>query len=144
MSINFFNEGIKLKLADKRILKKWVSYIIEEEKGKLGEINFIFSSDEYVKEINEKYLHHNYYTDIITFNYNENGTLNGDIFISVDTVRDNAIKYHVSFENEIKRVIIHGVLHLLGYDDVNKNLKSQIRKKENYAIDIFYFKFLIK
>lgn len=144
MSINFVNEEISFILAGKRQIKKWIQYIASEEGKEIGELNYFFSNDEFVKEINRKYLKHNYNTDIITFNHNVEGILFADIFISVDTVRENAIKYSISFNREIQRVIIHGVLHLIGYDDISDDLQATMRNKEDYCLEVLGSKFSIK
>jgi rRNA maturation RNase YbeY len=100
-----------------------------------GDINIIFCSDEYLLEINRNYLKHDYYTDIITFNYNENTSLNGDLFISIDRVKDNSIITNFEFHTELSRVIIHGILHLGGHEDYSLELKNQIHQKEDLALE---------
>lgn len=125
-------------------LKKWIKFVIENEGKKLGEINFVFSSDDYVIEINKKYLKHNFFTDIITFNYNNSNVINGDIFISIDTVKRNAKIYNVSFEVEIHRVIIHGVLHLLGFDDKFEDQQKIMKLEEDRCLSCFDSKSFLK
>ena len=125
-------------------LKKWIKFIIENKGKKLGEINFVFSSDDYVIEINKKYLKHNFFTDIITFNYNNSNVINGDIFISIDTVEKNAKIYNVSFEVEIHRVIIHGVLHLLGFDDKLEYQQKIMKLEEDRCLSFFDSKSFLK
>lgn len=144
MIINFVNEGIKFSLSKKREIKKWIQLIIAEEGKEIGELNYFFSTDEYVREINRKFLNHNYNTDIITFNHNVKSLLFGDIFISIDSVKENSITYNISFDQEIQRVIIHGVLHLIGYDDTTEDSQRIMRGKENYALRILDSKFNIK
>ncbi len=131
MAIYFFSEDNDFILKDRSRLKKWIATTVEHEKGICGELNFIFTSDKYLLTINKEYLQHNYYTDIITFNYNDGDQINGDIFISIDTVGNNSRLYNVSFYEELHRVIIHGVLHLLGYDDKTEVQEKQMREKEN-------------
>ena len=112
----FKNENLKFTLRNKTILKKWISATINKEKRKVGDITFIFCSDEYLLHINKQYLQHDTYTDIITFDYSEGDSaqpVSGDIFISIERVKENAEKFSTTFENELHRVIIHGVLHLL-------------------------------
>lgn len=139
MAINFFVEEIPFKLSNKRNLKNWISRITLYEGKKIGNINYIFASDNYILEINRQYLQHNYFTDIITFNYNEGEIINGDIFISVDTVSANAEKYNnSSFENELYRVIIHGILHLIGYDDKNEESQKIMRNMEDSSLEKLY------
>lgn len=135
MPINFFTEDSSFTLKNKRKLKSWIQDTVQLENCKTGEINYIFTSDKYLLNINKQYLSHNYYTDIITFNYCENKVINGDIYISIDTVKNNSTRFAVTFNEELNRVMIHGVLHLLGYDDHNEKEKSQMREKENYYLE---------
>ena len=133
--INFFSEDVDFDLKGKQRTKKWIKHIVEQEAQKTGDINIIFCSDEYLLQVNKQYLNHDYYTDIITFNYNTN-KVNGDLFISIDRVADNAEKQNVPRGTEMQRVIIHGVLHLLGYNDKTKAEEKKIRQKEDQAIEI--------
>ncbi len=133
----FKNENLKFTLRNKTILKKWISATINKEKRKEGDITFIFCSDEYLLHINKQYLQHDTYTDIITFDYSEGDSaqpISGDIFISIERVKENAEKFSTTFENELHRVIIHGVLHLLGYKDKTKAAKAQMTSKEDYYL----------
>ncbi len=134
MAIQFQNQNITFKLQNKTDLKHWIKKIIELEKKKLGKLNFVFTSDDELLKINLEYLKHNTYTDIITFDYCENITINGDILISIERVIDNAKKFGIDFEIELKRVLIHGVLHLCGYKDKTKKDSELMRKKENEAL----------
>lgn len=139
--INYFFEDIeKIKFIDKTI-KDWLNFVINENGKKVGSLNYIFCKDQYLIEINKKYLNHNYFTDIITFNYNDNDIISGDIFISIDTVNRNAVFYHVDFKNELLRVMVHGILHLIGFDDISAELKEEMTGKENESIEIFYSRF---
>lgn len=134
MSINFYTEDISgLQLA-KVNLRSWIRSAIKEESKKAGDLNFIFCSDEYLLRINQQYLDHDYYTDIITFDYVTGVTVSGDIFISVDRVKENAGLYRVTFEDELNRIIIHGVLHLLGYRDKETEHKALMTEKEDYYL----------
>ncbi|HEY4787388.1 MAG TPA: rRNA maturation RNase YbeY [Bacteroidales bacterium] len=142
MSVYFFDEYSGFKLKKKRAIKDWIKKVISVYDKQTGNINIVFSSDEEVIEINRQYLNHDYFTDIITFNYNDNDIIHGDIFISIDTVRVNAEMYQVSFENELCRVIIHGVLHLLGFDDNNETLKAMMRDKEDKALEVLKAEFI--
>lgn len=135
--INFFNENIDLPLLPFPAIKRWIKEIIESYSFKTGDISIIYCSDDYLLKINQTYLNHDYYTDIITFNYNINKKISGDIFISVDTVRVNAIEFNVSEQDEFLRVIIHGILHLIGFDDQNEDQIREMREEENCAIEIF-------
>ena len=114
-----------------------VDSLIVSEKFKSGEIMIIFCSDDYLLDKNRDYLNHDYYTDIITFDYSENDVVSGDLFISIDRVKDNAITYGISFDNELKRVVYHGILHLCGYKDKTEKDKKEMREKENYYLSQF-------
>lgn len=131
--ISFFNEDVDYKIKDKQKLRQWIaSTVANEGGGRVGELNFILCSDAYLLEINEKYLHHNTYTDIVTFDSSEkDGVIAGDIFISIDRTAENASKFNVSERDELHRVIIHGVLHLCGYLDKKKEDKALMTEKEN-------------
>lgn len=134
--VNFFNQDCNFNFRQKTLTRKWMKLTAESEIKKLGEISIIFCSDSYILEINRKYLSHDYYTDIITFDYCEGDTLSGDLFISIDSVRENAEEYGTEFDNELNRVIIHGLLHLIGYDDHSEKDIAQMRNKENYYLSL--------
>lgn len=135
--ISFHNQSLSFKLKEKTKLKQWIKSITEKEKHQLGTINYIFCTDDELLEINIKHLNHNTLTDIITFDYTEGKTINSDIFISIERVTENAKKFQVSFEEELHRVMIHGVLHLCGYKDKTKADAELMRKKENGALKLF-------
>ncbi len=135
MPIKFFNEDTKFQLKERTRLKNWIEQSIQEEGFILGDINYIYTSDDYLLKINKEYLSHDYYTDIVTFNYCEEPAINGDIFVSVDTIKNNSARFDVSFVEELHRVMIHGVLHLIGYDDQNDEEKATMRQKENYYLE---------
>ncbi len=136
--LKFFSEEIVFKHPQPQKTSKWIKTISESEGYKVGDINYIFCSDDYLLEINKEYLQHDYYTDIITFdNSEEEGKLEGDIFVSVDRVKDNAVTLGVDFETELRRVIIHGLLHLIGYEDTSDDLKKQMREKEDACLLLF-------
>ncbi|MFN8326684.1 rRNA maturation RNase YbeY [Flavobacterium sp.] len=118
----------------------WIENVINSENKSLGEISYIFCYDEYLLEINKQYLNHDYYTDIISFDYTENEVVSGDIFISIDRVRENALDYGVSFDNELKRVVIHGILHFCGYKDKSQDEERMMRLKEEEKINLFHVK----
>lgn len=133
--INFFNEDIQFHLSNKTIIRTWVALVIEEHKKSLKSINYIFCSDDFLLTMNEKYLNHNTYTDIITFNQSGNSEyIESDIYISVPRVRENATTLNISFDTELHRVMIHGVLHLLGFKDKSKNEKLEMRKSEDHYL----------
>jgi probable rRNA maturation factor len=137
MVITFQNQDIAFTLKDKLKIKAWIKRVIEAEKKTLGQLNFVFTSDKNLLATNIQFLNHNTYTDIITFDYCEAQKINGDIIISVERVRENAKTFKVVFEDELKRVIIHGVLHLCGYKDKSKKDVEQMRSKENLALRKF-------
>ena len=113
---------------------QWIKNTIEEEGKKAGDISFVFCSDDYLLEINKQYLNHDYYTDIITFDYVDDEIISGDIFVSIDRVEENADKFGVTFENELNRILIHGVLHLVGYKDKEKAEKELMTSKEDFYL----------
>lgn len=139
--IDFNFEDIEFELPDNSLLRSWIEYTIHNENKELGNVSYIFCSDEYLWNMNKQYLNHDYYTDIITFDYVKGGVISGDLFISYDRISDNAEKFGVLRETELLRVMIHGVLHLIGYDDVTDELEEEIHKKEDFYIDIFEKKF---
>ncbi len=120
-------------------LTNWISKVCINENYNLGDISLIFCSDEYLLDMNRTHLDHDYYTDIITFDYTDNQIVSGDLFISIDRVRDNASDFNVSFEHELHRVIIHGVLHLCGYKDKSDDEEKLMRTKENIALSMISF-----
>jgi len=132
--IKYFKEDTTFNFKGKRKCNAWIKTIIHTNRLSVGDINIIFCSDNYILEINNKYLKHNYYTDVITFDYCEGKYLNGDIIISIDTVKENAVLYKTTFENELHRVIIHGVLHLIGYKDKNAKDKKLMKEAEESAL----------
>ena len=132
--IRFSIEDCWLTLKNRMPLKKWLAKVAEEERKRVGELCFIFCSDSYLLNINQRFLSHNYYTDVITFDYSEADYISGDVFISVDTVRVNAKEYAQAFESELFRVMVHGVLHLCEYKDHSDEEKQQMRAKEDYYL----------
>lgn len=135
--ISFFYEEIDFKLSQINKSKKWIKFIIERENFELNYINFIFCSDTYLHSINLKYLDHDTFTDIITFDYSEQNTLEGDIYISIDRVRENAKDFHIEFESELQRVMAHGVLHMMGFGDKTQDEKTIMRQKEDSCISLY-------
>ncbi len=134
--VRYYSEGIPFVFKDKVRTRRWLKTVSESEVRRLGDVSVVFCSDPYILDMNLKYLGHDYFTDIITFDYCQGDVLSGDLFISVDTVRENALFYGSSFEEEIHRVIVHGLLHLVGYDDQTDEQKKVMRSKENYYLDI--------
>ena len=134
--IRYFQEDIRFELKQKMQNNRWLKMVAGSEMRRIGAVNIIFCSDNYILDVNMKYLQHDYFTDIITFDYCEGDRLNGDLFISVDSVRENAAFYKTEFEEELNRVIVHGVLHLIGYDDHTKEDIAEMRAKENYYLSL--------
>lgn len=138
--IQFFNEDVEFKVPNPRKTKLWLKNIIESEGFGLNQINYIFCSDEYLLSINQQYLNHDFYTDIITFdNSDEEQTIEGDIFISIDRIKENAEQLSKVFYEELLRVLVHGVLHLVGYDDHEDKDELLMREKEDSYISLFQF-----
>ncbi len=138
MAINFFAEEVPFDLKNKRKRKTWLKQLALSENHNIAELNYIFCSDEYLLSINKEYLNHDTYTDIITFdNSEEEGIIEGDIFISIERVKDNAKTLKTEEENEINRVISHGLFHLLGYKDKTKAQSVLMRNKEDFAIRLY-------
>ena len=136
MNIQYFNEDVPLPKLKKRKSTNWIKDTIQTEGKRVGDISFIFCSDNYLLEVNKNYLDHDYFTDIITFDYVEGFLISGDIFISVDRVLDNSVEFKTTFENELNRILIHGVLHLLGYKDKDKKDKLLMTEKENIYLKL--------
>ncbi len=133
-----FHFETDFELEDTSKYSDWVTRIITTHKRKHSQIDYIFCDDEYLLDINQKYLDHDTYTDIITFDYTEDKVIGGDIFISVDRLKENASKFKVDFNDELLRVMSHGVLHLLGYKDKSEEDSDLMRKKENECINMFH------
>jgi probable rRNA maturation factor len=134
-AISFFEEDISFKLKNKTQVRQWVTDTIIAEGFKLKELNYIFCSDAYLLQINQQYLDHDTYTDIVTFdNSEEEGKIVSDIFISIERIRENAAKFNVTETNELHRVIIHGALHLLGYKDKSPADKEKMTQKEDFYL----------
>lgn len=138
MAIHFFEEDIRFNLLNKTKIKNWLKLIVSKEGFKIRELNYIFCSDEYLYEINREYLQHEAYTDIITFDNSETkSNIEGDIYISIERVKENAVSHHQILEEELLRVLSHGVFHLCGYPDKFSSEQELMRLKENEAIDLY-------
>lgn len=135
--IDFNFEDVNFQLPEQHTLVDWISFAVKNEGYELKNITYVFCSDEYLWNMNKQFLQHDYYTDIITFDYVKGKVVSGDLFISYDRIVDNANKFDVSRETELLRVMIHGVLHLIGYDDVTDELEAEIHKMEDYYLDIY-------
>lgn len=138
MAIRFSTEDIKYTIKQKRKIVRWIREIAQKHQKTVGEISIVFVSDEYLLKINNQYLNHNYFTDIITFDYSSENNIEGDIFISIDTVKLNSKEFSASFNEEILRVIIHGVLHLIGFKDKKPKEKNEMTINENLALELFF------
>jgi len=133
-----FNYELEFELSNEEQFSSWISKVIVSENKKEGDINYIFCDDEYILEINKQYLQHDYYTDIISFDYSVGNELHGDIFVSIDRVRENASDFNVTFDEELKRVVIHGILHYCGYKDKSEDDEKLMRLKEDEKIKMFH------
>ncbi|MBK0403585.1 rRNA maturation RNase YbeY [Adhaeribacter sp. BT258] len=139
-NISFETEDIHFELTNYQQVSTWIKQVIHNHDYQLGELTFIFCSDDYLHKINLEYLDHDTLTDIITFdNADEEGTIEGDIFVSVERVKENAVELKIPFEDELHRVLIHGVLHLLGHDDTTPELKVAMRWEEDKCLSLRNF-----
>jgi probable rRNA maturation factor len=136
-NVSFFFEECKKFSFDRKRITSDINGIIKSENFKSGKVSVIFCSDEYLLNINREYLKHDYYTDIITFNYGEENLVSGDLFISVERVADNSVQYNQTFENELYRVIYHGILHLVGFDDKEEVSEKLMKLKEDFYLNKF-------
>lgn len=134
--IGFYNKEIGFELKNKRMIKKWIKTVIEQYRKKCGNINVIFCSDPFILQMNRQFLNHDYYTDIITFDYCEEDFVSGDLYISIDTVSANAEEYGEVFETELHRVMIHGILHLLALNDHTEDQIREMRKAEDESLSL--------
>ena len=135
-----FNYELTFQLDNEESYPQWIQDVITSEGKELGEINYIFCDDEYLLNINKQYLDHDYYTDVISFDYTEANLVSGDVFISIDRVKENAADYDVTFDEELKRVIIHGILHYCGYKDKSDADEALMRIKEEEKMQLFHVK----
>ena len=137
MNINIFYDNIDFRVKGWRKIKRLIEKVIAKEKNTSGDLNFILTSDDILKEINAKYLNHNYYTDVISFNYDYQNSPIGEVYISIDTIKRNAKNYKISYRNELLRVIVHGVLHICGYNDEKNEERRNMRKLEDFWLDVY-------
>jgi len=144
MPIRFFYEEVDFKIKHPTKVRSWITETARKEKKQVSEINYIFCSDQYLLSLNQDYLNHNTFTDIITFDNSEGKELEGEIYISVDRVNENASKFQSAFEDELHRVMIHGVLHLCGYKDKKSGDKTLMRKKEDAYLSLRKLMFHVK
>lgn len=134
--IYYNSEDTKLPKIQKRKITQWIKSVVKKHNYKVGDISYIFCSDEVILRVNREYLQHDYYTDIITFDYTEGNRISGDLFISLDTVKTNAEKFGTPYKEELHRVIIHGILHLCGIDDKGPGEREVMEKNENEALEL--------
>lgn len=133
----FYEEGVELPaFFSEEMIDKWLDMIAAHYSREIGALSFIFCNDDYIIEVNRKYLNHDYYTDVITFDYCENLTLSGDVFISLDTVHSNAVLFGADFETEFYRVVCHSVLHLIGFKDKTEPDSTLMRRNENICLEL--------
>ena len=135
--IQFIAEEVEQPVLSKQKITRWIKEIAAVYGKRTGEIAYIFCTDKRILEVNKQFLQHEYYTDIITFDYSEESTISGDIFISTETVQSNAEEFKVSFDEELKRILIHGILHLCGQDDKTPELRLEMTRKENSALKMY-------
>jgi len=140
-NISFHSEGVSTKTPSKRLLKAWIKEFVSNHGKKVGELAFVFCSDEKILEVNQNFLKHDYYTDIITFDYCEGEIVSGDIFISVERVKENATSHNAEYNTELIRVLAHGVLHLIGFQDKSPKKKKEMTENEDLCISLFFTKF---
>ena len=139
--ISFINENIKMPKLDRKAVRAWIAAVAAGYEGrKVGNLNYILCNDDRILEVNRQFLGHDFYTDIITFDYSEPGVVSGDMYISLDTVLTNSEKFHTSYDKELLRVIIHGVLHLCGINDKGRGERAIMEAAENRALDMWYNK----
>lgn len=144
MPVFIHEEETKFHVEQKRSLKKWLQLVISNHHKKTGDINIILCTDDQLLEMNQEVLKHDTYTDIITFNYNEGHTISGDLFISIDRIQENASKFAVPIEEELHRVMVHGVLHLIGFNDKKEKEAKEMRSKENESLALLAKMFHVK
>lgn len=135
--LKIFYKDVKFRLRKTKEIKNWIVQVIRSEEKEPGDLSFIFVNDKYIRKINKEFLAHDYYTDVIAFDYGEGKIIKGEIYIGIETIRRNTKIYRSTLKNEILRVMIHGVLHLIGYNDTNEIEKKEIRRKEDEYIKKF-------
>lgn len=138
MAIKVYYDDVKFRLRRSRSIKELISLIITNHNYKVGQISYVFVNDTQILEINKEFLKHQYFTDIITFNYIQDNVINGEIYLSIDTISQNSKIFGVSLKNEVLRVMIHGILHLCGYDDATENEKMIMRSNEDKWMSEFF------
>jgi len=135
--LKIFYKDVKFRLRKTREIKNWIVQVIRSEGKEPGDLSFIFVDDKYIRKINKEFLDHDYYTDVVAFDYGERNIINGEIYLGIETIRKNTKLYKTKLRNEILRVMIHGVLHLAGYEDKNEMESEKMRKKEDMYVNEF-------
>jgi rRNA maturation RNase YbeY len=138
-NLHFHTEDISFQLNDKKAIRRWLNDCAKAENHKINQLNYIFCSDNYLLEINKKYLNHDFYTDVVSFDYSENDQVSGDIYISYPRVKENARDFSIPIKEELQRVMIHGLLHLLGYADKSTSQKVTMKSKEDFYLSLRAF-----
>ena len=136
--ISYNTDNVKMPALKRRATNAWIRTVAARYGKKVGEVVYIFCDDAKILEVNRQYLQHDYYTDIITFDYCEGDTLHGDIFVSLDTVCSNAAEFGTTFDNELHRILIHGILHLCGQADKTPEARAEMTRKENDALTLLH------
>jgi len=141
-AIRFVKNGISFRMPDKVLVRNWINKVAKKEGYQIESLDFIFCTDSFVHKLNKDFLNHDYLTDILTFNLNEgrDEKISGEIYISIDRVRENSLIFKTTFTRELLRVIIHGVLHLMGYDDKTKAKMTRMREQEDVCLKMFHVK----
>ncbi len=137
--VSFYSDGINFKIENPSEVSRWVNNSIEAENFSAGEISFVFTTDEKLIEINRQFLDHDTFTDVITFDYSEGNNISGEIYISIERIRENAVDFSQGEIDELYRVMIHGILHLCGYNDKGSDQKTQMTRKEDYYLSLRTF-----
>jgi len=136
MAVHYLEEDRKATGFNRTVTKKWLHDVVRLEGKKPGIISYVFCSDEFLADINNRFLNRDYYTDVISFDYTENGVISGDIMISVDRVKENAVEMGVAYTEELKRIMVHGLLHLIGYEDSTAESKAIMSNREDLYLDM--------
>ena len=132
-----YYKDVKFRLRKTKDIKDWIVQVIRSEEKEPGDLSFIFASDKYIREMNMEFLQHNYDTDVIAFDYKKGNVISGEIYLGINTIRKNAVQYRNTILNEVLRVMVHGVLHIIGYDDKTEIEEKKMKKMEDIYLEIF-------